>query len=1039
MDPIARPPCLRVLDLVGVADGTGNVQPITGRPGDIVAILVAAGPAGLEAEMLADELWGEALPRTWQSSLRNFIARLRHELPGDQFDKDDKRQTHRRLELPPHDVDLWWLRELASQDSLPDDGCELILELAAATPFKGIGRSPVITRAVEELEVIRVELLQRLALERPELFTPVVVARLQAFAAEHQWDGPLAGVVESIAGGERRSPAPVVRSPDSSSEQRPLVSPRLSLARARLVGRDAAVDSIVSALRQFDQVGCEVLAPVGGGTTSLLAAIAAEMADLGHRTVCVTGFDGPRAPFGPLAQELPELSPIIDDFEGAGSQTDSARLSRCWRSMLAQLEAEPNPLIVVVDNARWLDDHTAGFLGFLAGVAGSRQLSVLVGGGEHDTPGAVSWEGLTATQLEALTEEDVTELIETVFPGRSLHLRRHLATEVMEITGGLAGHAAELVRTADPETLTLQGPLPSQSPMAGLDAVLGDHGRQVAAAAAVLGPEMSKADLLTVTDLARAEFEPGLAEVIGAGLLRNGSRPDRYHLIGSVRRAALTALVDRFHLGDMHFRAAPLATSNQLRAWHLESSDWRASEKEQAEAHRRAAIDLVEAGQFREAVTSFRTAERLLPESLSIDELISYATALDRSGVGGQRVRRIAMSKAQVDGDESLVLAAAISGLPEAELIDGDPKRIELLKSVRARRLTTADRVRHALAMSRQLLLAGFADQARRWADEAAAEGETVDDRAAAWLAVRHVESWVATEDYDGGFDDFDGITDLDLQTRVKQAEVVSSLIAGGLDRSDDLMRELKSLAARLGDPLRTWHAGLLECLILEEYGLFDAADRVGEATLNDGMLFGVAGAPAARAAQRTRRGWHLSQPGAYEGPGSPEAARLVTSLIARAGLAVKLFHGGRRAEGLVVAEDVHESSAGSRFEPAVAGLLATLARHCSPKVCEGIHKTLTKRAGTAMVVGAGVGSLGPVEGLLAHLEESADERLELRRRAVKLADSWDAPVWRIRTRAYLAAETNDRSWLDEAADIAGTTEFAVPDAWWNFDVRPLP
>jgi DNA-binding SARP family transcriptional activator len=75
-EPVERPTSFRVLGDIGVfVDATP--ASITGRPRRLLAILLAHAPGPVDADRLAELLWGDALPASATNSLQSHLSRLR--------------------------------------------------------------------------------------------------------------------------------------------------------------------------------------------------------------------------------------------------------------------------------------------------------------------------------------------------------------------------------------------------------------------------------------------------------------------------------------------------------------------------------------------------------------------------------------------------------------------------------------------------------------------------------------------------------------------------------------------------------------------------------------------------------------------------------------------------------------------------------------------------------------------------------------------------------------------------------------------------
>lgn len=73
----------RVLGDVAVVDGDGASRHVSGRQGEILAVLLAAHPDTVTAGRLIDEIWGESPPKDPEGSLHSAISRLRNKLGSD--------------------------------------------------------------------------------------------------------------------------------------------------------------------------------------------------------------------------------------------------------------------------------------------------------------------------------------------------------------------------------------------------------------------------------------------------------------------------------------------------------------------------------------------------------------------------------------------------------------------------------------------------------------------------------------------------------------------------------------------------------------------------------------------------------------------------------------------------------------------------------------------------------------------------------------------------------------------------------------------
>ncbi|MEJ2863707.1 LuxR family transcriptional regulator [Actinomycetospora flava] len=83
-------------------------------------------------------------------------------------------------------------------------------------------------------------------------------------------------------------------------------------------------------------------------------------------------------------------------------------------SLLAGLARE-RPVLVVVDDAPWIDEATAHCLGFVARRVRSDPILVLLSG--HEEPDTGPWEGLPSREVDGLADDDARRLVAADVPG----------------------------------------------------------------------------------------------------------------------------------------------------------------------------------------------------------------------------------------------------------------------------------------------------------------------------------------------------------------------------------------------------------------------------------------------------------------------------------------------------------------------------------------------------------------------------------------------------------------------------------------------
>ncbi len=1006
----------------------------------LLAIMVAAGPAGLSFERVADELWPKDLPPTWDPSLRMALTRLRRRLPPGSLTSKGR---WCRLELPVDHVDVWHLAELANspQASLSADQ---LIEHIAQEAYPNVEISPIIRAAIGEFDLRRVLLLERLN-EQHAAISPLTAARLGTFAESRDWDAPLAEQAKQLAANATQG----MQAASARSIATPLPS---SLARQRpnsLFGRDAAVEELVALAIDERQPLAMLAAEPRSGRSATLAEVGALLADKGWRVVHLE----PRLPaaaFGPFLQALPHLrEPLLAALE---SNASAAQIrSRCWTSILQALDHPDLPTCLIVDDVELLDSNSEEALAFIGRARTSNPLSILIAADPaHPAVAASDWMDAPAVQLDALEPDDQWAMISEVHPHSVGIQRLQLSDQISELAGGLAGHAYQLVKAADSDTLTLP---PLLTPNNGADsdrdpAAIGlpPEVLAIAAAASIIRSPISLDRLEHVTRSEPHLVLTAVDELLGVGVLTETSRPDVFELAPAHRHSDFGTALPPHELAGLHRRAmalpdrGPVAlAADALRARPL------VSDADAITALLAAAASLVASHSHREAVAHFRAAEDLGAQ-LQADQLIDYATSLEFLGVDAVKVRERAMALALKNGEAGVALKAALAGLPEAEQIDGDEARARLIASVDPTKLTRTEQLERRLALSRQLLLLARSEDATKEALAAGDLVETVDEEADVWLALAHIGGWLPTGDCDVGFRGLrfrapDDVIDLRRRSRLHQAAAVSSMIAGDFVSAAAEIDRLTLAAEASADPLRIWNASLLQTTKLTNELRFDEAERTADEAQAVGVSFGLSVAVAGRLAQRACRSaltGEVDDTAEHFEIATPDTT---SSMLAQAGTSLLLTRTGRLAEATEVVERVLGASSGSTFELAVAGLVSGAIGRTSPLIGRRISEVLEPHRGQILVIGGGLSCHGPIEGLLANVAADDAAALELRHAAVELADGWQSPLWQILTRIELAGEygrvdraAEQRTFMSEAAERAAGTEFATHECWGLFE-----
>jgi len=1047
-----------------------------------LAILVAAGPGGETVDWLAEQIWADHLPSGWRAQLRVIVNRLDHSLP---FDLRSGGSRY-RLPVATAAVDAWELLDLDRHTAGWDPAFESLVD--APDLFRAIEPFPAMAAAVDQYRAAQHSALARLAqCPAPEPRLAVVAARHHDVQPEDEalcltvatiharagrtdeavalidrtidarrscgraLSSTLTDLRDAIASGTAAAQAPagsfrpaVIQGPVPAAAPTPAL--RADRFRARhFVGRRrelAALGGVTAPDR------CPVVVVRGRaawGKTTLLGETMHRAAEAGAHVVRVAGSEGGRVGFGPFSSVLPafrsslsdEGSPVADSLPGRGVL--AARL-------LGVLEAEAagRPIVLVVDDAHWLDSMSCDAVEYLARAAVDGSLGLVVAA-RPDTDEA-PWlaleraldrlPGVTGLSLEPLTEAEMADLVELRRPEASFANRAQLARWLHQASGGLPGVANALLDEAGDDGVDL--PVPSRPDIDEVYdrrlAPLSDDARLVGGASAVLGSPFALGDLANLLERAEDSLESPLTELVRHGLAVEGDDLGAFELSHQLVADAFLRGLLSTRRARLHQRAAALGGSVHDLARHLMAARTLVPpEMAQATVISSARAHLA-TGAYWEAVAAFRTAVDVGAAALDVAALVDYATALSLAGMRNRSttIRARAYQQAVADGRWDLALEAALSGLPAAEISDGEHDRLNQLLAIPPEGLDPARRVRQAVNVARQAAMVGRLDEAGSWAARATELAADDNERAEAALTQRFVAAVTvgASRRLAEMEEATKGLVMADsAQCRLAQFAALDHFACGALDDARKAHTTFEALAAATGDVQRQWHAGIFAALLHDNDGDWPAADAAADEARDLGHRHGITSAGILRLAQlyfRLRLTGDLALlagsvdtvPG-DDGEGTMFAAARATILEA-AGREEEA-----RAETVRIARLVTERPSAAGFG-SLAIVAPLVGRYGPPSLVQATRAMLSPFEGTAFVLGAGIGNLGPVDHLLAGLDRpTARAREQSLRRTIRMADEFAMLPWRVRYRLDLAALTGADEPRDEARALAHGTSLA--------------
>jgi len=1055
---------IRCLGVVGVSHPTGDTS-LAPAQRFILSILAAAGPAGISSEAIAEEIYyGAALPDKWNSTFRSALFRLRKSV--------DVITTsgHYRIDEAVQTVDIWQLRQAGGLDLAQTPETELC-RLMSGEPFAGIEPSPLIARVTEEVSSLRIDLVQRMLGSTRSDWSPATLQTIRTLVArDHYRENLLKTVVQLHHDAGQRSEAgrlveaasnylqtelgvsldPTIRSLAESESGAVQSSNVHGSIDGRVIGvspGDSLLGSVprpqLAALvnERIADGGVLIQGESGAGKTALLQSLVAGWSKRGNHALWLTGRRGSAAAYGSFLAVTPsmeqDLAPLLE-----GAVDDALLRSKCWAAARRRLSTEfaGLPLIIVVDDAQWLDSHSQQLVDFLASSSTEPRIQLVVAG--RDSQANSSWRlfadgleraGLKPVAVGDFSMDDLVELVGLHHPGSTSKQRRDFAHALVDRKAALPLVAHEIAQSAAPDTWALVPPRLGSERTGLWSNRVDESTRTIAAVAAVLGTTFRVGDLALLGGFDVELVVQATDELQDAEILENAQRPDEFSFRHVLIQHDFDGVLNRGERRRLHLDAADLADAADdvhARAVHVVEAGALVDNSDVVEAVLESARAFHQQGSYREAVAAFTQARALSDIEISPKDLLAFAEATASSGGDSWDVRSTAFELASGHNDAALSLEIALEGVQRTEDAMGDERRIAMLERVESSMLSEELQVAHAAALAREFGLLGRHEHSLRISGQAVRSATTPANRMTAWLGGWAACRSIPPTEWPPLPDNPELLTDPELGARLTQIELAQALLLGHDDIARSKHQTFRAHPAVKMDPLRTWHARLVTAMFSFVDGEWEQHDCQANAALEVASQHGVVAAFSTRAAQGFMRQWVVGQHGQLLPQLEAAPPDLQRSFLARAALAVTLAqYAGRHNDAAHLIQDValRASQQRSPFSHPAAGILASAPSELLTKrVRAQLQGVLEPFAGTALVVGAAVAHAGPVSWSLANLATESDERIRWLRLAVDEADRWRLRLWSVRCRVDLASATGDSAILEEARRRAQGTELAI-------------
>jgi DNA-binding CsgD family transcriptional regulator len=478
-----------------------------------------------------------------------------------------------------------------------------------------------------------------------------------------------------------------------------------------LLGRSAPcgrIDEVLERARQGESSALVLAGEPGVGKSALLDHAAQSAPDLrllrtrGYESEGELAFAALGDLLRPLADGMSELHEAqrsaLQSALALGPPVAGDPLAVCVAALnLLASAAGACPILVLVDDAQWLDRASAGVVAFVGHHIQSEGVALLVG--VRRGAGAFDCRGLEVVQLDGLERDQAAELAR-----RSAAMSDAVAERLAELTGGNPLALLELAGALTDDQRSGAEPLPQPIPSSGwaqhvfgqrLAALPSSTRRALLVSAAVGGDEM----LLVSRALAAEGLNPSAlepAETAGLVDLSPGHFQFRHPLVGS----AVYHLASAAETRSAHAAVAAAMVEDgwaEERAWHKASAavEPDASVSDEME---RAARSAAQRGGYATAARALGRAAMLAPD------VGERARLLVDAAEAAYHVGSMGVAAAYVGEAESLPMANAVTARAEmlrgrAEARTGSTRQAFELMLSAATRLRESDPAAAVLAL----------------------------------------------------------------------------------------------------------------------------------------------------------------------------------------------------------------------------------------------------------------------------------------------------------------------------------------------------
>jgi len=1006
---------------------------------ELVALLVAAGPVGMTADQLLEELSWDGVPSTGKQAAVMRVQRLRNKLPPGVLTKGGQYAFDPDVTF----VDVWRFDELARDRD--GSSLEAAIELWGS-PFHGV--ASMMGRL--QIEAQRLQRLYRHALE---LFGWTIVPgygedRLSELLAELTIDPFNEALTVSAAAAiwrlnrQQEALEVIKKCRDelldahglSASQQLDdielaILNQETSTLRARnyadpdsdtfgtgtefrslsrpprlFVGRRDEVAAITLAIdslsrpREPDVAVNHVLVINGEAGDGKSALVSTALDDL-HRTrisVRVGAADETTSTqaYGAILDALPELRPTFERL----SRTTEIETGRpqFWAETLECLRhlAVSSPTVVVLEDLHAADSQTAHLLRNFLSVALPPNLLVIATTRppEPDTVWGSAFASIEPGQAEIidlapLGIDAIRDLVASDHPGEPPVQQSDFADRLLELSQGNALVATLLSRDAPPGLNVVLLP----------DAVTPEDSLAAHLRSRITDPRLE--NLLSIAALVGQRFSPPLVAAI--------AMVESDDVLEALRIAEELAICRPFddhswqfdHLLTMNYFSTRIPSFRPMifarlaqredvpksgLVRYITGAGTELPAAEAVPALLEAAEELKDSFAFAEATTALEYAfER--SQEVDLDQqdlLVNLAECASRSGSvsKARHFRRRAFELATDRADDDAMCRAALAGLPSGEFAGGEPDRLAMLADIDLTKVRSFSRPRIVKTRLRQARVCEDLDQVRSII--AAIDASTYDGDDEGWSGVELEQLTFESTSKNPRpirtqLESLAASLDSGpLRAEIRHREVLAALVEQHPDAT--VLHGIVAAEVRTsGSPRTQWSMDVVSAA-LGEIDMIDSSIDL-EAARRSGIRWAIPDVYDAWGAQVWIKSWlagdYASALALIEG----SRGMIADNLAWHAGEALCAAHLGdttRMDREVDYVLDGLPSYREGAWAHVVAALTAETAAICGrTDAAREVHATLAPHTGRAVVMGIGTGHFGPVDRYLGLTAQTTGDR----------------------------------------------------------------